>query len=42
MKLILFIYHLVAGLPDLGSDTRPTGLQLNGNVKSAHVERPRP
>lgn len=42
MTLILFILHLFSrsGLPDLGADTHPTGIQLDGNVKQIAGDRP--
>ena len=40
MTLILFLLHLFTGLPNLGADTQPSGIQLNGNVKSVTGDRP--
>ncbi len=45
MKLFLFLYKLLFGLPNLDTDLEPTGLQLNGNVKAvqkSHDGRPGP
>lgn len=41
MTLLLVLIRLCFGLPDLGTTTGPSGIQLNGNVKTAKIERPR-
>lgn len=40
MKLLIILFNLFCGLPDLGLGTHPTGIQLDGNVKRAEIERP--
>lgn len=40
MTLLLLFLSLFTSLPDLVVGTRPTGLQLNGNVKGVVEDRP--